>query len=379
MRNQKTLLSLAVAAALGAVSLQVNAAGPSAPTVYGDLAVTALYTGSNLDGTGAGSSSSYGVYDDVSLLGVKGDLGTVDGTRFFYDFNFILNVNGGTNASGLPFTHLSIVGAENGAGTFTFGVRDNYLFENWVDGVAYLTNWFYTPGMSAFQVSNSFKYVTPAMSGFQLGLQAFDIGKSSSSGETTTNYTAAGTFTTGGLTFALGYTDYSKYADGTLGGPSSDVNMFGESTNSFAGILIESNTGASVTWKADKLTLVGAYDMRSPYAYAGGGTFPNGSTVSANTNTNSIDTLMLTGSYALTDKWTAVANYSDTSQSGGVKGTIITAMISYAPSPAVLYSLELQTSDQDANVYGITGKTGVATGVGAKSSDALALSAVYTF
>lgn len=365
MSTHKTLLSLAVAAGLGAVSFQASAA---APTVYGDLAITALYTGSNTDATGVdGSESSYGLYDDVSLLGVKGDLGEVDGTKFFYDFNFILNITD-SYIPGLPFTHLSILGAEGGFGTFTVGLRDNGLFENWVDGAAYLTNWFYTPGMSALQVSNAIKYVTPTMGGFQLGVQAFDFGKDSVSGESTTNYTVAGTFATGGLSFGLGYTDYSKYADGTLGGFSSDPNMFGESTNTFAGIALESTTGASVTWKGDKFALVGAYDMRSPYAYTG------------NTNTDSIDTLMLTGSYSMTEKWTVVANYSDTSQSSdGVKGTIWTAMLSYAPNDSVFYSLELQSSDEDANVSGLTGATGVATGAGAKSSTALALSAIYTF
>ncbi|MEJ2451922.1 MAG: hypothetical protein P8047_14875 [Gammaproteobacteria bacterium] len=42
MINKRTLLSLAVAAGLGAVSLQANAA---APTVYGDLSFALVWHG----------------------------------------------------------------------------------------------------------------------------------------------------------------------------------------------------------------------------------------------------------------------------------------------------------------------------------------------
>lgn len=361
MRNTKTLVSIAVASALGAASLPASAAGP---TVYGDLAVAFVYNGKSNDTTGGtGSNSSYGVYDNVSLLGVKGDAAVIEGTKFIYDFNFILNL--GTGLS--PATHLSVVGLEGGFGTVTYGKRDNGLFLQMVDGSSYQTNWFYTPGMSSFQVSDAIKYVSKASGGFQYGVQAFDIGKNSASGESTTNYTLAGTLAKGDLTYAAGYTSYSDHADGssTAGNASPDTNQFGSAQNQFSSISLKSTTGVSVAYKAGKLGAVAAYDMRKPYDGAA--------------NTSSINTLMLTGSFAQTEKTTFVLNYSNTSQSGGIKGTIITGMVSYAAAPALLYTLELQSSNSDANANAITGTSGVFTGAGATSSTAIAVGATYNF
>lgn len=384
MRNSKTLVSIAVASALGAASLPASAAGP---TVYGDLAVAFVYNGKSNDTTGAtGSNSSYSVNDNVSLLGVKGDAAVMEGTKFIYDFNFILNLGGGS-----PATHLSIVGLDGGFGTVTYGKRDNGLFLSMVDGSSYQTNWFYTPGMSSFQVSDAIKFVSKASGGFQYGVQAFDIGKSGTSGESKTNYTFAGTFTKGDLTFAAGYTSYADHADGdNLGSASSDTNQFGEGQNMFSGLALKSTLGVSAAYKSGKIGVVAAYDMRKPtdtfYTPASydftTSTYTAGSSAAQNDKT--INTLMLTGSYAYTEKTTFVANYSSTSQSdsgsiAGKKGTIITLMASYAPAPALLYSIELQSSNEDANVSGITATSGLSTGAGSTSSTAIAVGATYNF
>ncbi len=356
MRNSKTLLSIAVATALAAVAVQANAAAPTA-NVYGDLAVAFVYNTAAAD-TGKGSSSSYGVFDNVSLIGVKGDVATIDGTKYFYDFNWILNLSGGSAA-----THLSIVGMDGGFGTVTFGKRDNGLFLQMVDGSSYQTNWFYTPGMSSFQVSDAIKYVSKASGGLQFGVQAFDLGKSADAGsKSSTNYTVAGTYAMGDLTFAAGYTSFAD-----IGSASSDQNQFGIGQNTWSGVTLKSTTGISAAYKAGKAGFVAAYDMRKP--------------VDTATDTSTINTLMLTGSYAYTDKTTLVANYSDTSQSGGVKGNVITAMVSYAPVPALFYSLEFQTSDKKANESGITGSTGLTDGTstGIKGSSAVAVGVTYNF
>jgi len=346
MSNKKTLLSLAVAAGLGAVSLQASAA---APTVYGDISFALVYTGASTDP----GDSTYGLTDNVSLLGVKGEAAKIGNTSYYYDFNFILD-------GGSPNTHLAVVGAKGDLGDLSVGSRVNGLFVGMVDGGTYLTNWYYTPGMSALQVSNGITYMTKDSGAFQFGVQAFDLAKSA---ENATNYTVAGTYTMGGLKFGLGYTDYSDYADtSNQYSVSPDTNMFGEGTNTFAGVVLKSTTGASVAYSADKFSVIFAYDMRKPNDGAA--------------NTDSINTAMLTGSFAVTPKTTLVANYSNTDQSSGVKGSIITAMVSYAAADNLLYTFEVQNSDKDANVSGITGATG---GGGTKSNTGFAAGVIYNF
>lgn len=357
MSNKKTLLSLAVAASLGAVSLQASAAGP---TLYGDIAVAFVYTGTSAD-IGAGSQSGYSLNDNVSLLGVKGEAAVMDGTKFIYDFNFILNQVKGL---GLGLTHLSTIGLDGGFGTVNVGLRENGLFVGMVDGSTYQTNWFYTPGMSALQVNDAVTYKSKKSGGFQFGVQAFDVGKDTTSGESTTNYTVAGTYAMGSLSFGLGYTSYSDYADGTTqyGASTTDFNQFGDATNVYSGSVLKSVTGVSVGYKADKFGVVAAYDMRKPN--------------DGNANTNDIKTAMVTASYAVSGKTTLVANYSNTDQSGGVKGSVITLMASYAPADNLFYSLEIQSSDKDANTTGLTGATAPG---GTKSSNSVALGATYSF
>jgi len=359
MYNIKTLLSMAVAAGLGAASFAASAEGP---TVYGDIAVALTSTSASAD-TGPGSKSSYALNDNVSLLGVKGEAAAMDGTKFIYDFNFILN-QGGV----LPLTHLSTIGLEGGFGTASVGLRENGLFLTMVDGSTYQTNWFYTPGMSALQVSNSLTYMTNSLGGLKLGVQAFDIGKNSESGESTNNYTLAGSYEMGGLTFGLGYTKYSDYGDGIVQySASDDANQFGEGTNTFAGQTLKNTAGLSAGYKADKFGVVGAFDMRKPN--------------DGNADTNSINTLMLTGSFSATKTVTLVANVSNTSQSDdgavkGAKGSIFTLMASYAPADNLFFSFEFQNSNKDANTSSITGATGVG---GTKSNNGIALGATYSF
>ncbi|MEJ2359999.1 MAG: hypothetical protein P8Z75_01030 [Gammaproteobacteria bacterium] len=346
MINKRTLLSLAVAAGLGAASLQANAA---APTVYGDLSFALVYTGAPVDG----GDSSYALSDNVSLLGVKGEAAKIGNTSYYYDFNWILD-------GGSPATHLAVVGAKGGMGDLSVGTRVNGLFVGMVDGGTYMTNWYYTPGMSALQVSNAITY-TGGSGPVSFGVQAFDITKGS---DNTTNYTVAGTYATGGLKFGLGYTSYSDYAvidsNGTIAqyGFSTDTNQFAESTNSYDGVTLKSVTGISAAYTADKYSVTAAYDVRKP---------------TDNYNADDIKTAMLTGTYSVSPKTTLAANYSNTS--GATKGSIITAMVSYAPSDALLYTFEIQNSDEKAVTNGLTG----ATAVGTKSVTGFAAGVIYNF
>ena len=343
MSNKKTLLSLAVASALGVVSMQASAA----PTVYGDLSFAVLYTGSSAD-TGSGSETSYSITDNVSLLGVKGEAAKIGSTSYYYDFNFILD-------GGSPKTHLAVVGMKGGLGDLSIGSRVNGLFVSMVDGPTYVTNWFYTPGMSALQVSNGVTYEGKAGS-LSYGVQAFDVGKGSDTKSSSTNFTAAGSYAAGGLTIGAGYTNYTET------NPSTDTNQFGDAQNVYSGVTIKNVAGVSVGYSAGKFGVVAAYDARKP--------------VDTASNTSAINTAMLTGTFAVTDKTTLAANFSNTSQSSGVKGTIITAMVSYAPSDALLYTFEVQNSNKDANAYSLTGSTSAG---GTKSNTGFAAGVIYNF
>jgi len=353
MSNKKTLLSLAVAAGLGAVSLQANAA---APTIYGDLAVALVYLDSNANG-GSPASSSYFVTDNVSILGVKGEVAKMGTTSFFYDFNWILD--GGT-----PGTHLSIVGMDGSFGTVTLGKRDNGIYGSMVDNGTYQQNWFYTPGMSSFQVSDAITYKTASMGGFQLGVQAFDIGKDGATGDSTTNYTVAGTYAMGKMTFGAGYTSYADltniYTDPLAFGFSPDTNQFGESQNVWSGVVLDNTTGVSFKYAADAWNVTAAYDIRKPLA-------------SVSPGLDDLKTLMVTGAYSF-GKSTVAANYSTTSVSGYDTSNVTTLIYSYAPADALYYSVEYQTSNAAANLNGVTGATG-----GTGSSSSIALGVTYNF
>lgn len=335
MSYKRTLLSLAVAAGLGAASLQANAA---TATVYGDVALALVYLDSNANGGGT-ASTSYSLQDNVSIFGVKGDVAKIGGTTFFYDLNWIL---GDSN----PARHLSIVGMKGGYGTVTTGLRDNGLFESMVDGGTYQQNWFYTPGMSALQVSNAITYKSMPMGGLTLGVQAFDFGKESN-GNSTTNFTVAGSYATGPMTFGAGYTNYADNS------PAADTDQSGAPTNTFSGVQIDKTKGISFAYAGSNWNVTAAYDVRTPYAG------------------DDFKTLMVTGAYSF-GKSTVGANVSSTS--GYAKGEVTTLIYSYAPADALYYSVEYQNSNADANANGISYATG-----GTGTSSSIVLGVTYNF
>lgn len=359
MRMQKNLLSLAVASSLCAMSYSASAADLK-PTLYGDLALALTYTTKSTNG----GNDSYALNDNVSLVGVKGDAAVIGDTKFVYDYNAILDMTkGGSN----PGTHLGYIGLDGPYGTLTAG-HDNGLYNQMVDGTIYQTNWFYTPGMSALQVNKAVKYVSPSLNGLQVGGQVFDIGKDSTTGKATNNYTAAVSYSISGVTLGAGYTGYSDYSDNGKFAASSDQNQFGEATNTYAGLVLKSKAGVSVGYSQGKFGVVLADTVFKP---ADSGT----------QSTKDINTAMLTGSYAVTDKVGLVANVSTTSQSsdptyGQKKGTVVTLMTSYAPADNLFFSFEVQNSDKKANESSLTGST---SGGGTKSSTSLALAGTYSF
>lgn len=359
MRMQKNLLSLAVASSLCAMSYAASAADLK-PTLYGDLALALTYTTKPT----ANGSDSYGLNDNVSLIGVKGDAAVLGDTQFVYNYNAILDITkGGTN----PGTHLGYIGLDGPYGVLTAG-HDNGLYNQMVDGSIYQTNWFYTPGMSALQVDKAVKYVSPSLNGLKVGGQVFDIGKDSATGNATNNFTAAVSYSFSGVSLGAGYTGYADYSDNGKYTASSDTNQFGEATNTYAGVVLKSKAGLSAGYSQGKWGLVLADSVFKP---ADSGT----------QSTKDINTAMLTGSYAVTDMVSLVANVSNTSQSsdatyGKKKGTVVTLMASYAPADNLFFSVEIQNADKNANQSGLTGTT---TGGGDKSSTGLAVAGTYSF
>lgn len=346
MRN-KLFVSMFAAAALGAASASAHAASsPLSATLYGDLAASFVYSGdAGKDASGNKVYSTYGLYDNVSLLGVKGDAAIDGGTKFIYDFNAGYDMTQGT--PGPFYTHLAIVGIDSPYGTVTLG-RDNGLYNQMVDGSTYVTNWYLPVGMSSLQVDQSIKYVSPSFSGFSFGGQAYDMGKSSTTDVSTTNYTAAAQYTLAGFTAALGYTEYAK------GAPIA-----------FGGVDLKSKVGGSVAYSGGPFTAVAAVSARKP--------------VSTAANTKDILNALLSGSYALNSTVSLIGNISSTSQASDgsaskVQGTIVTLEAAYAPYANVLYSVEVQSADKKAN------ESGLASGTSSdKSNVGFALSATYSF
>lgn len=359
MRMQKSLLSLAVASSLCALSYSVSAAELK-PTFYGDLALALTYTTKS---TSSGNTS-YGMSDNLSLVGVKGNAAVIGDSKFFYDYNAALDMTSGGSS---PKTHLGVIGVDSPYGTVSAG-HDHGLYNELVDGSIYQTNWFYAPGMSAQFVNKSLKYVTPSFGGLKVGVQAFDIGKDSTTGKTNNNYMAAANYALGGLTLGAGYTSYADYSDNGKFTASSDQNQFGEGQNTYSGEVIKHKAGLSAGYTMGKFGLVLADTVYKP-ADTGA------------QNTKNINTLMLTGSFAATDTVTLVANVSSSSQSddgvnGKKEGSIVTLMASYAPVDNLYFSVELQNANKKANQSGLTGT--LSSG-GDKSNTGLALGATYNF
>lgn len=359
MRMQKNLLSLAVASSLFAMSYSVSAADLK-PTLYGDLALAATYTTKSTSSGNASASLS----DNVSLLGVKGDAAVLGDAKFFYDFNAAFDMTAGGSK---PSTHLGMIGVDSPYGTVSAG-RDHGLYNDLVDGSIYQTNWFFAPGMSAQYVDKAIKYVSPSLGGLKVGVQAFDIGKDSTTGKTHNNYVAAVNYAVGGLTLGAGYTSYADYSDNGKFTAASDQNQFAEATNTYSGEVLKHKAGVSVGYTMGKMGLVLADTMFKP-ADTGA------------QNTKNINTVMVTGSYAVTEMVSLVANVSSTSQSddgvnGKKEGNIVTLMASYVPADNLYFSVELQNASKKANASGLTGT--LSSG-GDKSTTGVALGATYNF
>lgn len=348
MRITKTLLSIAVATSLGAVSLTASAAGP---TVYGDLSYALVRTAS-----ASGGDATIALSDNVSLLGVKGEAAAMGKTKYVYDFNFILD-------GGSPATHLATIGAEGDFGSAHVGMRENGLFCEYVDCGTYQTNWFYTTGMSSLQVNQAITYKSMDFGGFKFGVQAFDINKQV---ESTMNLTLGGTFAKGPMSFGVGYTNYSEYGDMTSTtkyGANGDGNQMGGTSNSFSSVVLKNVLGVTGSYTMDKFGVTGAVDLRKPN--------------DGNTNTSSIRTVMVTGSFAATSKLNLVANISSTDQSGtaGKKGNVLMLMAGFAPVDNVSFTLELQNCNSDANNTGLEG----CVGGGSDSTTSMAVAGAYSF
>lgn len=351
MSLKKRLKTSKMAIALGAGMVMVGAsavarATPSA-TIYGMVGVVGSYNTATVNGDNA----TYGIQNNISQVGVKGDLGKAGDTKFIYNYDMIVDPTGATT----PATFWAYIGATGPWGTFKAG-RLESTFLN--DVVLPFTPfwWMYPTVVANFEQDKAISYVSPTTNGFNFSLEGFNLGKGSSAGsKSTNNYALSGTYTMGDFAFGAGYESFSKYGDGVneySASPSQTVWL--TPVNSYSGVLLENKFGLRGTYSAGPLTVsVGGFGFKPMSAvFVGDGTLAQ--------NTHEIYTYMATGSYALTPKWTAMGNISSTTQSSDgalpqTRGTMVTLSVAYTPVSSVALYAEYQYADKKAVESGLDG------------------------
>lgn len=175
---QKSIVALAVAGVLAA-----SAVAQAETTLYGSARIGVEYT----QGKGDGEKSSWDVANQASRLGVKGSEDLGGGLSAIYQYEFGVNIDGGTNdlasntavdANGEPAKakdgsplnrRLSFVGLQGSFGTVALGrqYRPAYTFVSQYTDIfnGNITNP-YSLTSENQRVSDAVAYVTPTFGGF---------------------------------------------------------------------------------------------------------------------------------------------------------------------------------------------------------------------
>ena len=238
---KRVALSSLALAMVGAASA---AHAQSSVTLYGIIDAGISYTHNVVNSSGGNASSQIGLTDGTmsnDRWGLKGteDLGGGLQTVFQLENGFDVK-NGTLGQSNREFGRQAFVGLSSATmGTVTVGRQYDPL----VDMVQPLTednyfgSIFGTPGDvdnydDNFRVDNSIKYVTPSYSGLQFeGMYAFGgVAGSTSAGE---SYSAAASYTNGGLGLAGGYF-YTKTQSATGFTSTADLNADSAINTSFS-------------------------------------------------------------------------------------------------------------------------------------------------
>lgn len=336
----KLMIALSAGVAMAGVAGMAKAA-PSA-TIYGMVGVVGTYNTATVNG----EKSTYGIQNNISQVGVKGDLGEAGGTKFIYNYDMLVDP---TTESGSPSTYWAYLGATGPWGTLKAGRLESTYFN---DVVLPFTPfwWMYPTVVANFEQDKAVSYVSPLMGGLTLSVEAFNIGKGSSTGSKSTgNYAFSGTYTTGPFSVGAGYESFSKYGDGsTAYSPSPSQTVWLTPVNEYSGVLLKSKVGLRGTYSSGPVDVsLGVFGFK-----------PTTMLLGAAQNDHEIYTYMATGSYAFTPKWTAMGNLSTTTQGSSgaqarTRGTLVTLSLAYSPISSVALYGEYQYADKKAVESGL--------------------------
>ncbi|AOV15918.1 hypothetical protein BJI67_01475 [Acidihalobacter aeolianus] len=364
--NVKNVFKPKVAALAAAMGLAfAGTAAHAAPTasLFGAIGIVGAYDSPYTQG---GQNSWY-VSNDASRLGVKGNLGTYDGTTYIY--NYTSNIDPVNESGGLS-TYIGYLGAKGAWGTFKFG-RPLNPFYNAIGATFNPFWWFFTDNTGTRGTDNSIIYTTPTMSGFQASIGIEHIGKGSSSGDkSTADTTLAATYATGPFSFAAAFASYSKYADGsTAYSSAADYNVYGTgASNTYSGEVLKSKAAVSGTYSQGPFSVSLGFFSYKPYN-------------SGTQNEKDITSVNILGSYNFMPKWTVMADFSTTSQSSssyGIahKGSFTTLSLAYTPVDPVGLFVEYQYADKKAVQSQLDG---IYYGNATKAFGELAIGGYYSF
>ncbi len=332
--------------------------------VGGDIALVGAWASSSSNASG----STYGLYDNYSLLGISGVYKASKGVRFIYNYtarigslNKIDYVRSAGNRTFLGYVG---IGSDD-FGQITIG-RQEDLYFSMVDGDIYQSNWFFIPGTSPWHVDTAITYLSPMMQGTQIGAQAFNISKSGG-GHSTTNYSIAIKHNFSNFMLSTGYMNFSQHGDGTTSNsPSTSIDNFGNPVNTFGGEILRGIYGINGAMHLGSFGLYAAVDVRKPES----------STIQ---NTNNIYSYMATLTYQLNPLIEGLIGVSQIEQStqGGqenLRGLVPTLGLYYTPKDNLFFSIEYQYYNKSANASCFDGVW-----CGTQANGQIALGATYSF
>lgn len=332
--------------------------------ISGDIALIGAWANSSTDTGG----STYGLYDNYSLFGVSGKYQMNPDWKFGYNYTARigpLNKRDAVRLSGnRTFVgYLSL--ANPHFGSLKIG-RQLDLYYSMVDGDIYQSSWFFIPGSTPWHVDDAITYKTPTLYGTSIGVQVFNVSKTTGQ-HATTNYDAAISHTFGRLRLSGGYMYFSQYANGTMYGSSSvSIDQFGRPVNTFGNEILHSIYGINAQIGLEKWNVYGAVDVRNPETGLA-------------QNTAKMYSYMATVTYQFKPKWRGLLGLSYTHQNKSgthsrLIGLIPTIGVYYIPASSLFFSIEYQHYSKTANINCFDGVW-----CGTKANGQIAIGATYSF
>jgi predicted porin len=232
---KKTLIASAVAAATLSTSVlamdpasELAARLDSMPSVYGNIQLLMGYedtqTGSGYGFTDHADDSGYGMADNGSTIGFKHSHEISPGLEGFFkaEFHFDADDQKGNGGLGEKFDE-AYIGLKGGFGKVQFG-SDDTVYE-WVDVTDHFESYSTPTEIDVTGEDNQIQYVSPDMSGLQLGLTLQVNGEDSQGNNHRNGLQVAAKYEKDGL----GLVAAIDTAEGDVGGNNSTVYAVGVS------------------------------------------------------------------------------------------------------------------------------------------------------